>query len=130
MLANTQVQDQEIAPAADSEEKLEDSTDEETGLSYRHQHQPGVGTSWEHRKPPTELEALTTLPDIEDLLRPHKIVWKKKRKIYKSSTVHGWPEHILREIAAFLNLYTGAKSSVRCQWIPASKLAVQSLGKS
>ena len=107
-----------------------DSSDEETGLSFRHKHQPGVGISWENHKPPTELEALTALKDVEDMLRPYKIVGEKKRKEYQPSTVHGWPERILRQIMAFLNLYMGAKSSVKGQWIPASKLAVQSLGKS
>jgi len=108
-----------------------DKSEEETGgAPFRHQHQPGNGTSWEHRKPPMELEALTALEDIEGLLRLHTTVGKKKQRQYKPSKVQGWLEHILWEIKAFLNLYMGTKSLVKGQWITASKLAVQSLCKS
>ena len=93
---------------------------------FRHQPERGVGTSWEHRKPPTELQALDALTEIDSLLRPK---YEGIQKRYKESSLKGWSKRVLGEIRTFLNLFTGDNSNVKGKWMEASKQAAQSLGK-
>ena len=94
--------------------------------SFRHRPERGVGTSWEHRKPPTELQALDALSEIDGLLRPR---YEGMQKRYKESSLNGWSKRVLGEIRTFLNLFTGDNSNVKGKWMEASKQAAQALGK-
>ena len=73
-----------------------------------------------------ELQALDALDEVRGLLRGEQYGGKKKS--YKKSTVKGWSSQILRGLKALFHLYTGDKSTVKGQWIPASQQAVQSVG--
>ena len=85
----------------------------------------GQGTSWDHRKPPSELAALEALEEIDGLLHPRR---EGRQKRYKESTLKGWSRKVLDDVRAFLNLFTGSKSKVRGQWMEASKEAAQACG--
>jgi len=52
--------------------------------SFRHRPTRGVGTgtSWDDRKPPTELQALDALPELDKVLKP-QYEKNKKQKRYK-----------------------------------------------
>ena len=115
---------------SESEKSEDHSQSNHGGPAFRHQPKRGVGvgTSWEHRKPPTELAALDALTDINELLRPRREGIQKR---YKESSLQGWSKRVLGEIRTFLNLFAGAKSNVtvKGKWIEASKEAAQALGK-
>lgn len=92
----------------------------------------GAGTSWEHRKPPTELQALDALDEIKALLRPQydgPSDKQRKQRRYKESTVKGWTGSVLRAVQCFLNLFAGEKSTTKGEWTKSSEQASQCLGK-
>lgn len=76
----------------------------------------GKGTSWDHRKPPSELQAMDALDEIQSLLRP---IRPGKQKRYMESKIEAWGKKVLKELKAFLNLFTGANSKVKGQWMEA-----------
>ena len=114
----------------ESEKSDDYSQSNHSGPAFHHQPERGmgVGTSWEHRKPPTKLAALDALTKIDELLGPR---CKGIQKHYKESSLQGWSKCVLGEICTFLNLFVGAKSNVTVKekWIEASKEAAQALGK-
>ncbi|KAF8151413.1 hypothetical protein B0H34DRAFT_678049 [Crassisporium funariophilum] len=93
----------------------------------QNQHQRGgVGTSWEHQKAPSELQALDGLEEIEGLLRPCR---DGPQKRYKESPLKAWGKRVLQDVKVFLNLFTAKNSKVKGEWMAASKQAVSALGK-
>ena len=86
----------------------------------------GVGTSWEHRRPPTESQASAALEELENILRPKRAGEQKR---YKQSSVKGWALSLLQQIRTMLNLYTGIKSNVKGKWMEASLQAAQAHGR-
>ena len=90
-----------------------------TGPSFQ---QPtyGKGTSLDHQRPPTELQALDALGEIQNLLRP---LHPGKQKRYKESKVEAWGKKVLKELKVFFNLITAANSKVKGRWMEASKQA-------
>lgn len=72
------------------------------------------------------MQALDALDEVQGLLRGEQYGGKKKS--YKKSTVKGWGSQILRGLKALFHLYTGEKSAVKGQWIPASQQAAQAVG--
>ena len=91
-----------------------------------------IGTSWEHRKPPTELQALDALDEIRGLLRPEREVLQGKRpkqKRYMASKINGWSSTILKNVQYFLNLFTGDNSKTKGQWTQASEQEAAALNQ-
>ena len=76
--------------------------------------------SWEHRKPPTELQALDALNEIKELLRPQ---YSGHQKWYKELKIPRWGQNILGQLKIFLMLFMGANSKVKEKWMEASKEA-------
>jgi len=127
---DTPSDDADIQNHSDSESEISDDDDFDApqgGPSFRRRSERGVGTSWKHRKPPTESEAEAALEELQNLLRPKRNGDKQKR--YKKCGIKGWALNALQEIKTFLHAFTGAKSKVRGQWMEASKQAAQFHGK-
>ena len=95
----------------------------QSGPKFRQAPQRGVGTSWELRKPPTEIKAKEALEVIKNLLRPRR---EGKAVCYKQSAIAFW---VLTEIQTFLNLFTSDKSKFKGRWMEASIEASQALSK-
>ena len=102
-----------IQSISESQEMASSESDIEnmhhTGPSFR---QPtyGKGTSLDHQRPPTELQALDALGEIQNLLRP---LCPRKQKRYKESKVEAWGKKVLKELKVFLNSFTAANSKVK-----------------
>ena len=103
-----------------------------TRFTCNHKCNRGVGTSWEQRRPPTELEALDALDEIKSLLQPERQGPNGKRqtqKQYMASKVQGWSHAVLKNVQLFLSLFTGKKSKTKGQWTRSSEQAAASINR-
>lgn len=83
----------------------------------------GAGLSWNDRKPPSELQALDGIEEIENLLHPQR---DGPQKRYKESSVGNCGKKVLQNIK-LLNLFTRERSNVKGQWMAASEQATTAI---
>jgi len=103
-----------------------ESIPSQKGPAFCHVPERGMSTSWEKRKPPTQLQALDTLDKIQGLLHLRR---KGKQKRYKESKVKRWAEKVLKNIQIFLKFFMNDKSDIKEKWMEASKRTVQGMDK-
>ena len=120
----------ETNPISESEDASDETETDSEGLPHIRPSWRcatyGQGTSWKHRKPPTEIQAIDALNEIQNLLRPRR---SGRQKQYKESKVQKWGQKILGQLEIFLNLFTGANSNVKGKWMEASKEAAIATGR-
>ncbi|KAJ3506528.1 hypothetical protein NLJ89_g6819 [Agrocybe chaxingu] len=119
-------------PDSDSEEGNNSDEDPDCACpSFRYQPDRGVGVGrpWEERKPPSELQALDALEELEGLLRP-RYENNKNQKRYKQSKVSGWTKSVLEYVRTMLRFFTLDQSETKGEWGKSAKLASAATGKS
>jgi hypothetical protein len=84
--------------------------------------QPGmsrVGIPWKDRAPPTEVQALEALQDLQQILHPQKEVGNSGMRSAKCN-LDEWTKTRMLEVEQMLRHYTGESSAVRGNWTRAS----------
>jgi hypothetical protein len=85
------------------------------------------GIPWEARAPPTIVMVLKALEAIQGLLVVPHIPGKRKHTVLMK--IDGWERRHLKEMSAFLGLYTDSESKTRGEWTASSVQAAVSHNK-